>query len=99
MLLDKTTAITTVTLFLFLLLPFGPRLHAQVFPQPCELPESSGIGCFCETAGILCTPDVLDGFEFGMSAVENFGDLGDGQGGVQDDLCFRLYRLVRNADL
>jgi len=88
MLLSKNSAITTtIALSILLQMLLGSSLQAQVFPQPCETPESNGTGCFCETAGILCTPDQLDGFEFSMSNVENFGGLGDGVGGFPDDLC------------
>jgi gliding motility-associated-like protein len=56
---------------------------AQVEPQPCDDPDNEGVGCYCDTAGILCTPDELDGFEFAMSDVANTGDL-------SGDLCPEL---------
>ncbi len=59
---------------------FSIAISAQFEALPCDDPDNNGVGCFCETAGILCTPDDLDGFEFSMSDVANTGDL-DG------DLC------------
>ncbi len=55
----------------------------QLEPLPCDDPDNFAIGCFCETAGILCTPDELDGFEFAMSDIANSGDL-------EGDLCPEL---------
>ena len=55
--------------------------------MPCTDPANEGIGCFCETAGILCSTDDLDGFELTLTDIENYGDLGDGNWGVVDDLC------------
>jgi len=57
--------------------------YAQVEPTPCDDPDNDGVGCYCETAGILCTPDELDLFEFSMSDVANTG-------GLSGDLCPEL---------
>ena len=62
---------------------FSIGLIAQVEPTPCDDPDNEGVGCYCDTAGILCTPDELDGFEFSMSDVANTGDL-------SGDLCPEL---------
>lgn len=72
----------TMTLFFFFAM-FHIDLSAQMEPQPCDDPDNNGIGCYCETAGILCTPDELDGFEFSMSEVANTG-------GLSGDLCPEL---------
>ena len=62
-------------LILFVHLFFSITISAQAEPLPCDDPDNGGVGCYCETAGILCTPDDLDGFEFIMSDVANTGDL------------------------
>ena len=48
--------------------------------QPCTNPPN-GEGCLCSTAGILCTPDILDGFTFTMASTSNLGGLSS------SDLC------------
>ncbi len=68
---------------IFIWLLFSISLFAQIEPQPCDDPDNEGVGCYCDTAGILCTPDELDGFEFSMSDVANTGDL-------SGDLCPEL---------
>ncbi|MEM9546858.1 MAG: T9SS type A sorting domain-containing protein [Bacteroidota bacterium] len=72
-----------LTLHLF----WANKLTAQVDPTPCTDPFNNDVGCFCETAGLICSPDQLDGFEFTLPNAENYGDLGDGTGGDVDDLC------------
>lgn len=57
----------------------------QVTPEPCTNPPN-GVGCLCSTAGILCTPEDLDGFTFSMSDEVNDGDLPTG-GFFGADLC------------
>ena len=79
---SKLTAIT-ITSILLMVLSLDYKLMAQIEPMPCDDPDNDGVGCFCETAGILCTPDQLDGFEFAMSDVANDGDL-------SGDLCPEL---------
>lgn len=81
--LMKIPAIPVTCLLILGMLLFSNNLQAQIYPQPCEDPANDGVGCFCETAGILCTPDELDEFEFSMSNVTNFGDL-------SGDLCPEL---------
>lgn len=66
--------VLSVHLFVFL------TISAQFDVLPCNDPDNNGVGCYCETAGILCTPDLLDGFEFSMSDVSN-------SGGLSGDLC------------
>ncbi|MDF1698981.1 MAG: hypothetical protein P1U56_24225, partial [Saprospiraceae bacterium] len=80
--LKRITAVTITRIFLFVLLASSTVTSQQV-PEPCEDPDNNGIGCFCETAGILCTPDELDGYQFAMSNVANLGDL-------EGDLCPEL---------
>jgi len=83
----------TITLISFLIL-FTIDIYAQFDPLPCDDPENNGIGCYCESAGILCTPDLLDGFEFSMSDTENLGNLegdlcpGLNQGGIPNNVNF-----------
>lgn len=84
--LNKFSAIP-ITYVLFFLILASNSVFAQFEVLPCDDPDNNGVGCYCETAGVLCTPDLLNGFEFAMSNTENFGDLGDGPGGPQDDLC------------
>ena len=50
-------------------------------PVPCTNPPN-GDGCLCSTAGLLCTPDALDGFTFSMSSATNYAEFGQG-----NDLC------------
>ena len=68
------------TLTLSTLLFFYSSLSAQFDVSPCTDPDNNGIGCFCETAGFICSPDELDGFEFSMSEISNIG-------GLSGDLC------------
>ncbi|MEM9545514.1 MAG: gliding motility-associated C-terminal domain-containing protein [Bacteroidota bacterium] len=84
--LNKIAARPITHVFLLILF-FNANALGQFEVLPCDDPDNNGVGCYCETAGILCTPDLLDGFEFAMSDTENFGDLGDGIGGDPDDLC------------
>ena len=60
---------------------FSLGISAQPEPLPCDDPDNNGVGCYCETAGTLCTTDDLDGFEFSMSDISNNGGLCHG------DLC------------
>jgi gliding motility-associated-like protein len=76
--LNRIPGITITLIFFFAMLNID--LSAQFEVLPCDDPDNNGVGCYCETAGVLCTPDLLDGFEFAMSDIENFGDL-------ENDLC------------
>ncbi len=57
--LNKIQAVTIAFVLLLAILS-SPYLSAQIEPQPCNDPDNNGIGCYYETAGILCTPDQLD---------------------------------------
>ena len=48
----------------------------------CTNPPN-GVDCTCNTAQILCTPDLLDGFTFSMSTANNLG----GYNNAGSDLC------------
>jgi len=74
-----------ITLF-FGLLFWTNGIIAQTVPEPCTNPPN-GVGCLCSTAGILCTPDDLDGFTFSMSSTVNDGDLPTGGFFTDADLC------------
>ena len=80
---NSSLSLGRIAFICFLLTFFSIGLYAQQEPEPCEDPDNNGVGCFCETAGILCTPDQLDGFEFAMSDVANTG-------GLSGDLCPEL---------
>lgn len=71
-------AAVTITKVLLLVMLSCPILNAQFEVLPCDDPDNNGVGCYCSTAGILCTPDLLHEFEFAMSDVENDGDFPDG---------------------